>query len=135
MFIKITYLLTPLNLELLFTVVAVDWPPSCFCSSNCSPCCPLPPNTAVDESLRRLFTHLVAITSPPSIISNLWLLGLSSDFTVASSISLFCFLFLFIYQQTKPIENTVFSWKVSNCDLCIYTTRKTCFMLNLSFCC
>lgn len=87
MLFNITCLLTPLNLELLFTVLRVDWPPcgGC-CSSGCSRCCSVPPNTAIDESLRRLLTHLAALASS-SIMCNLWLLGLNSLFTDASSIS------------------------------------------------
>lgn len=81
--ISITYLLTPLNLELLFTVVAVDWPVTGCCISDTSPCCSLPPNT--DDSLRRLLTDLVVTTESVSSMSNLWLLGLSSDFTLETS--------------------------------------------------
>ena len=90
--ISITYLLTPLNLELLFTVVTVDWPLSGCCISDTSPCCSFPPNT--DESLRRLLTDLVVTTELVSSMSNLWLLGLSSDFTLESSSMINTLLFL-----------------------------------------
>ena len=90
-------LLTPRNLELLLTVVVVvvvfvvaDW-------STCwSPCWSLQLSETAAESLRRLFTHLVAVVVILPSIKHTWrFAGHNSDFTVISMSS-----FLFPLLQT-----------------------------------
>lgn len=87
-FLMYANLLTPLNLELLFIVVAMavmDCPAcsnTCFC---CSPCL-LHPGVTADGSLLLLLTHLVTSKASVSAVHKRPLSRPNSDFTVVISI-------------------------------------------------